>query len=96
MFRIVRCRRCPRCGGWLYVEADSERLDDYYLVCGCCGGETYAGRWVPYSQVLERRLAKRRGCTKLPTSSPERAPSQIFLCTELGTVVPKKTREEIR
>lgn len=41
MFQIVRGRRCPRCGGWLYVEPDRERLDDWYITCGCCGWETY-------------------------------------------------------
>ena len=44
MSRLVRCRRCPRCGGWLYVEADRDRLDDYYVTCGLCGWERYLGK----------------------------------------------------
>ena len=43
MSQIVRCNRCPRCGGWLYVEADTQRLGDHYITCGCCGWEQYLG-----------------------------------------------------
>lgn len=45
--------RCPRCGGWLYIEPDVGR--GRWLKCLLCGWERWLGPGWPASKSLYHR-----------------------------------------